>query len=51
MDSPIRPEEELADAITSLTLSLEKLLELLEVLACEVMLAGTVGPGTVHRED
>lgn len=44
MDPPLRPEEQLIDAITSLTLTLEKMLETLEVLACEIVLAG----GSVH---
>jgi hypothetical protein len=34
MDSPVTPGEELRDAVVGLTFSLEKLLELLEVLAC-----------------
>jgi hypothetical protein len=40
MDKPLTPSEELADAITSLTLSLEQLRDALEVLACEMMVAG-----------
>jgi len=40
MDAPVRPEEQLVDAISSLTLTLEKMLEMLEVLACEIVLAG-----------
>lgn len=49
MDKPITPEEELADAVTSLALSLEKLLELLEILACELIVAGATFH--VHPED
>jgi hypothetical protein len=49
MDPPIRPEEELLDAVTSLTLTLEKMLEMLEVLACEIALAG--GSVDLHPED
>ncbi|HEY7519362.1 MAG TPA: hypothetical protein VIE36_13810 [Methylomirabilota bacterium] len=49
MDPPIRPEEELVDAISSLTLTLEKMLEMLEVLACEIVLAG--GSFHEHPED
>ena len=49
MDPPIRPEEELLDAISSLTLTLEKMLEMLEVLACEIVVAG--GSFHEHRED
>ena len=49
MDKPITPEEELLDAVSQLTLSLEKLLELLEVLACEVIVAGATFH--VHPED
>ena len=49
MDPPIRPEEELLDAVTSLTLTLEKMLEMLEVLACEIVLAG--GSVDLHPED
>jgi hypothetical protein len=37
MDEPLTPPEELADTITSLTLSLEKLRDALEVLACELI--------------
>jgi hypothetical protein len=39
MDKPLTPSEELADAITSLTLSLEQLRDALEVLACEIIVA------------
>jgi hypothetical protein len=49
MDSPVRPEEELADALSSLALTMEKMLEMLEVLACEVILSG--GSFDVHPED
>jgi hypothetical protein len=49
MDPPVRPEEQLIDAITSLTLTLEKMLEMLEVLACEIVLAG--GSFHQHPED
>jgi hypothetical protein len=37
MDKPLTPSEELTDAVTSLTLSLEKLRDALEVLACELI--------------
>ena len=49
MDPPLRPEEQLVDAIASLTLTLEKMLEMLEVLACEIVLAG--GSFHQHPED
>ena len=49
MDPPVRPEEELVDAISSLTLTLEKMLDMLEVLACEIVLAG--GSFHHHPED
>jgi hypothetical protein len=48
MDAPLRPEEELIDAISSLTLTLEKMLEMLEVLACEIVLAGGPPPPFDH---
>lgn len=49
MDAPLRPEEQLVDAITSLTLTLEKMCEMLEVLACEIVFAGGALPP--HPED
>jgi hypothetical protein len=39
MDKPLTPAEDLADAVTSLVLSLEKLRDALEVLACEMIAA------------
>ena len=39
MDKPLTPSGELTDAITSLTLALEKLRDVLEVLACEMTVA------------
>jgi hypothetical protein len=48
MDAPLRPEEQLVDAIRSLTLTLEKMLEMLEVLACELVLAGGPPPPFDH---
>jgi hypothetical protein len=44
MDKPVTPEEELLDAVSALTLTLEKLHDLLEVLACEVIVAGGALP-------
>jgi len=44
MDRPVTPEEELLDAVSALALTLEKMLEMLEVLACEVIVAG----GSIH---
>ena len=39
MDKPLTPSEELANAVTTLTLSLEKLRDALEILACEMIVA------------
>jgi hypothetical protein len=49
MDSPLRPEEQLLDAISSLTTTLEKMCEMMEVLACEIVFAG--GSFHCHPED
>jgi hypothetical protein len=49
MDRPVTPEEELLDAVSALALTLEKMLEMLEVLACEVIVAG--GAIHLHPED
>lgn len=40
MDTPVTPEEHLRDAICALTLAMEKILEMLQVLACEVIVSG-----------
>ena len=45
MDTPLTPSEQLADAVTRLTLSLEKLRDALEILACEIIVA----PGEARR--
>ena len=39
MDKPVTPAEELADALSSLVLSLDRLREALEILACEMIAA------------
>ena len=39
MDKPLTPAEQLADAVRSLTLSLEQLREALDTLTCEIMVA------------
>ena len=46
MDKPLTPAEDLADAISSLTLSLENLRDALEILACEIIVAPS---GTIFR--
>ena len=48
MDKPITPAEQLVDAVAALRLSLEKLQEMLEILACEAMLAT---PAPVSRRN
>lgn len=40
MDKPVTPAEELADALSSLVLSLDRLREALDILACEIIAAG-----------
>jgi hypothetical protein len=39
MDKPVTPAEQFADAVTSLVMSLDKLREALEILACEIIVA------------
>jgi hypothetical protein len=49
MDQPIRPEEQLVDALRSLTLAFDKIADLLEILTCELIVTGAwVG---AHPED
>jgi hypothetical protein len=39
VNKPLTPAEDFADAVTTLLLSLDKLKEALEVLACELIVA------------
>ena len=49
MDKPVTPEEELLDAVSALALTLEKMLDMLEILACEIIMSG--GSPHLHPED
>ena len=46
MDKPVTPAEELADALSSLVLALDRLREALDV-ACEILAAGDQAPDTI----
>lgn len=40
MDKPVTPEEELLDALSRLEVGLQKVVDFLEILMCEVIAAG-----------
>jgi hypothetical protein len=49
MDAPVTPDEKLRDALASLGVGLEKVVDMLEILLCELIAAGaTFHP---HPED
>jgi hypothetical protein len=49
MDKPVTPAEQFADAVTSLVMSLDKLREALEILACEMIIAEGQHPPAAAR--
>jgi hypothetical protein len=44
MDKPVSPAEQLGDATTSLVVALQKLADVLEILACELIVADVRRP-------